>query len=358
MNTWHCVHVQYYAPDKDALILDAVRPLFEQLRPHVERLHFARHWRRGPHLRLFVKADPDTWTRVVRPRIDTVVGGYLAEHPSTHVPDVARELAEHRLLALHEREEGPLTPWLPDNTIHEQPYDPRAHVVRSPETAELMAGFAADSTPLVFDMLESVREGRDRKDLIAVELMLTTSSTVRPPITRSFVSYRSHAEGYLHACNDPEAVRTAFEHHYQTHRQSYVDRVRAVLANSPPTTPHARPWATLCHFYSHRVEPLIEAGAVFPTLPGDPPAKPLRTPMHAKMFGNRAFRERIFNDPGFRRYRFTLNCTYVNISRLGLSPYERMRTCHAAANAVEEVHGVSALDIVDRFVTAHPNTPA
>jgi hypothetical protein len=30
--------------------------------------------------------------------------------------------------------------------------------------------------------------------------------------------------------------------------------------------------------------------------------------------------------------------------------YERLRTCHVAANAVEEVYGVSAFDLVAGFV--------
>ncbi|WP_309114232.1 thiopeptide maturation pyridine synthase [Saccharothrix sp.] len=353
MTTWHCVHVQYYDPDKDGLILDAVRPLFDDLRPHAERLHLARHWRRGPHVRLFVKTDPGRWTRVVKPRIDTVIGEYLAAHPSTTVPDPARALAQHRLLARHEQEHGPLTPWLPDNTVHEQPYDPRLHVLRSPETAELMAEFAADSTPLLFDLLAQARVGA-RKELLALELMPATSATARPPITRSFVSYRSHAEGYLHACGDPDAVRTAFEGHYRTHRQSFVDCTREVLATPGP---FARAWAALCREYGPRVQPLIGQGLVFAPTPAEPPAITPRAPMHAMMFGNRAFRQAVFANPGFLRYRFLLNCTYLQINRLGLTPYERMRTCHCAANAVEEIHGISAIELVRAAVDARPNTP-
>jgi hypothetical protein len=40
----------------------------------------------------------------------------------------------------------------------------------------------------------------------------------------------------------------------------------------------------------------------------------------------------------------------AGISRMGLTPYERLRTCHVAANAVEEVYGVSAFDLVAGFV--------
>ncbi|MGH3829696.1 MAG: lantibiotic dehydratase C-terminal domain-containing protein [Pseudonocardiaceae bacterium] len=49
--SWHSAHIHYHEPDKNALILDAVRPLLHQLRPVVERAYLVRPWRQGPHLR-------------------------------------------------------------------------------------------------------------------------------------------------------------------------------------------------------------------------------------------------------------------------------------------------------------------
>ncbi|NUT46117.1 MAG: hypothetical protein HOV94_02185 [Saccharothrix sp.] len=355
---WQCVHVYYYDPDKDGLILDAVRPLFDELRPHVDGLYLARHWRQGPHLRLFAKTDPQTWSRVVRPRIDAVVGDYLTAHPSAAEPDFERELAQHRLLAKREKEHGPLTPWFPDNTIHEQPRDDRSHVIRHDGTRELMAAFAADTTPLLFAMLDLAREGADTKEMIALELMLATTVTASPPITLGFASYRSHAEGFLYSCADPDAVRAAFDAHYDTHREGLIGRTEAVLATldgDANGTPFARHWAALCREYGRRVEPLIDHDLVFPPMPAEPSPVVRRAPMHEMMFGNRAYRETVFRSPRFLRYRFLLNCTYLNVARLGLTPVERFRMCHMAANAVEEIHGISAVERIRAFVEAHPN---
>jgi hypothetical protein len=351
--TWHCVHVHYYDPDKDGLILDAVRPLFQDLRAHTDALYLTRHWRQGPHLRLFVKTDPTTWARFVRPRMDSIIGEYVAAHPSTAEPDMERELAQHRLLARREKEHGPLTPWFPDNSLREQPYDPRPHALRSTATAELMAAFAADSTPVLFGMLERTRSGQDTKELLALELMLATSVTARPPITSSFASYRSHAEGYLYSCGNPTAVRAAFDTHYHTRREVLLDRTRAVLSTldgGTGTAPFARQWAELCGEYGRRVVPLLQRGLVFPPTPDEPPTT---APMHAMMFGNRAYRQAVFENPDFLRYRFLLNCTYLQINRLGLGPGERFRTCHVAANAVEEIYGISAIDLIRAFVERH-----
>ncbi|MEU4766647.1 thiopeptide maturation pyridine synthase [Actinosynnema sp. NPDC023794] len=369
--TWHSLHVYYYDPDKDRLILDAVRPVFQHLRSRVDGLYLARHWRQGPHLRLFAKTDPETWARVVRPRIEAVVGEYLAAHPSTTEPDLAHDLAQHRLLARREQERGPLVPWFPDNSIHEQPYDTRQHVIRSAETGELMASFASESTNLLFRMLDRARAGADAKELIALELMLATTVTACPPVTTGFASYRSHAEGFLSSCADPDAVRAVFDDHYEAHRETLVARTRAVLATlagGANPTPYARRWAARCHDYGRRVEPLIEQDLVFPPMPTEPPAEPPiepqagppadrpgTRPTHVPMPGNRAYREAVFRSPDFLRHRFLLNCTYLQISRLGLTPFQRFRTCHAAANAVEEVYGISAVDTIRTHVEFHPN---
>jgi hypothetical protein len=49
---WRSLRVRYYADNdnKDALILDAVRPLFREFAGKIEQPYFARHWRQGPHL--------------------------------------------------------------------------------------------------------------------------------------------------------------------------------------------------------------------------------------------------------------------------------------------------------------------
>lgn len=347
---WHCVHVYYYEPDKDRLILDGVRPLFQQIRSRVDALYLARHWRQGPHVRLFAKTDPRTWSDVVRPRVDAVIGDHLAAHPSTAEPDLEHDLAQHRLLARREREPGPLLPWFPDNSIHEHPYDTRSHVIRSAETGELMASFAADGTNLLFRMLDRARAGLDAKELIALELVLATTVAAGPPVAAGFASYRSHAEGFLSSCRDPDAVRAAFDAHYEAHRDALLARTRAVLATSDGTAPYTRRWAALCREYGRRVAPLVDRGLVFRPLPAAPPATLPTVPVHALVVGDRAYREAVLNDPALLRHRFLLNCTYLQISRLGLTPFQRFRTCHAAANAIEEVHGVSAVDALREYV--------
>ena len=80
-----------------------------------------RHWQRGPHLRLNIRASDRDWTRVVQPAINEVIGGYLAAHPSTAQLDEAAMLPQHELLAMLEEEHGPLTPGSPTTASSTRP---------------------------------------------------------------------------------------------------------------------------------------------------------------------------------------------------------------------------------------------
>lgn len=360
---WHSAHISYHDPDKDALLLDAIRPLLYQLRPVVQGAYVVRHWRQGPHLRLHVRTDAHTWTSTVQPQLERTIGSYLRAHPSTTTLDERAELPIHLLLAQHEQEYGPLTPWFPDNSLHYHPHDPRLHVLGHQDVADLLTDYLTDSTELLFEMLEHIRGGADTKELLSFSLMLATSHTLAPPITHSFISYRSHAEGFLFQSADPAATRAGFDEHYHTHRETLTDRVHAVIdtlddRQDGEPVPFVHAWATLLTTYADRAKPLIQRGLLFPTTPAPLPTDPPRAAFHQLMFGNRAYREGVLDNPDFHRYRFGLNCTYLHINRLGLAPIQRMRTCHLAANAVEDAYGVSAIDMIKTFVDQYPDHPS
>ncbi|MEU9834708.1 thiopeptide maturation pyridine synthase [Streptosporangium sp. NPDC048047] len=364
--TWHCVHVHYHAPDKDGLLLDAVRPLLDGLRGRVEAAYVLRHWRQGPHLRINVKAAPRVWEEVVRPRIDEVVGAYLREHPSTVRLDPDESLARHRLLALREQEHGPLTPWPPDNSIRDAPYDSRRHVLGSDEAVELLTAFYADSTPLLFAMLDHVRAGHDGRQGLALNLMLTVAHTSHP-ITRSYLSFRMHAEGFITWAADPAATRDAFERDFRERREALTARVRDAVAAlddpAAPPVPFVREWAALLERYRVRAgelmddgrlaQPTTRPGEAFEARLGDLPV-PRREPSELQrlIFDSPAYHEEVFADPAFLRYRVLLNYTYLHLTRMGLTPLDRFRMCHLLADAVEDAYGLSALDALRRFAAA------
>ncbi|MBS2550963.1 hypothetical protein KGQ19_29230 [Catenulispora sp. NL8] len=365
---WRAAHIAYFAEDRDRLLLEAIRPTIERCRPHVDSIYVLRHWRRGPHLRLVVHAEPAVFDAVVGPAVTELVGGYLRAHPSAAPAlDVARVLPAHRRLAELEREPGPLTPFYQDNTITWHEHDRRIEVLGCPVGADELALFYDTTNTHLFEHLEAVAAGADRQ-VLALRLMLATAHALcrhpqDPTIRRGFVSLRSHAEGYLSTV--PPTARDTFEQNYAGNRAALTGLVRSVVdvLDADEAANHEsfeRRWIAAIEPLGARWAALYEAGEIpeadIPT-DAENGIEPMleRSPLHKAIAGNIAYKDMMYRDPRFLRYRLMLNYTYLHLTRLGVPGLTRYLLCHLAANAVEEVYGVSALDLVLRTVADHPN---
>ncbi|MFJ5292935.1 thiopeptide maturation pyridine synthase [Streptomyces sp. NPDC088348] len=379
---WRAAHIAYFGDDTDQLILHAVRPVIERCAGHVESAYVLRHWRRGPHLRLVVRATPAVFAGLVEPAVSELVGGHLRARPSTAAPlDEDGLLPLHRRLAEAEREPGPLTPFYRDNSITWEEHDRRVDVLGCPVGADELALFYQRTNSLLFAHLESVAAGLPRETL-ALRLMLATAHTLcrhpqDPSIRRGFVSFRSHAEGYLSTVG-PQ-VRDAFEQRYAANSAVLTAQVRAVVAafdsgaaepGAPDAGAAAGPGgAAELHRWVAAIDPLgtrwtalYEAGEIpeteIPTDEENGIGELLTTsPLHRAISGSATYKQMMYRDPRFLRYRLMLNYTYLHLSRLGLPGLTRYLLCHLAADAVEEVYGVSALELVLATAASAPGTP-
>ncbi|MYS23177.1 Lantibiotic biosynthesis dehydratase C-term [Streptomyces sp. DvalAA-14] len=373
---WRAAHIAYFGDDTDRLLLHAVRPVVERLADHVQSIYVLRHWRRGPHLRLVVAAEPAVFAAVVEPAVAEVVGEYLRAHPSRAVaPDEAALLPLHRRLADAEREPGPLTPFYADNSIIWAEHDRRIDVLGCPVGADELALFYAGTNDLLFRHLEAVAAGAPRETL-ALRLMLATAHMLcRHPedasVRRGFVSFRSHAEGYLSTVG-PQ-VRDAFDRRYAANRDVLTAQVRAVVAafdDAPADSADSadadaellRGWVAAIDPLGARWTALYAAGEIPEAEIPDDEENGIgdllaASPMHRAIAGSTVYKQMMYRDPRFLRYRLMLNYTYLHLSRLGVPGLTRYLLCHLAANAVEEVYGVSALQLVLATVAAEPNLP-
>jgi len=365
---WRVAHIAYFGDGTDQLLLEAVRPVIERCTGHVQSIYVLRHWRRGPHLRLVVQAEPDTFTRLVEPAVAGIIGSYLREHPSTAAaPDEAALLPMHRRLAEAEREPGPLTPFYPDNSITWTGHDRRIEILGCPVGADELALFYSATNDLLFRDLEAVAGGVPRETL-ALRLMLATAHMLcRHPqdasIRRGFVSFRSHAEGYLSTAG-PQ-VRQAFDQRYAANREILTAQVRSVVAAFEAGADGTdgeplREWVTTIDPLGLRWTELYEAGEIPEQEIPDDEENGIgdllaASPMHQAIAGSTAYKQMMYRDPRFLRYRLMLNYTYLHLSRLGIPGLTRYLLCHLAANAVEEVYGVTALQLVLATVAAGPD---
>ncbi|CAM3351928.1 thiopeptide maturation pyridine synthase [Kibdelosporangium persicum] len=345
---WHTIHVYYHDDDKDALILEAVRPLFDKLAGQVGALSWTRHWRQGPHLRLNVRADQDTVHRSVFPAAQRIVGGWLERNPSTRRLDPLEVLADHRRLAEAENERGPLTPWPANNSLRLGHYDRRVEVLGNEAMAGLLADFYADTTPISFRMTE--RSGRGQRLMLAFDLIVAAVhglSTVG--IKDGFVALRSHAEAFLNGRPENAMLRDGWDRHYRLHSATLAARLAGVVATvdgSPEAVPFVREWVDLLRRYRSRAEDLV-ARYEFSLPPLDSGANSrlsTASPFHAALVAGSRW-ARLRDSTAFALSRLLINYTYLQLTRLGVPAGQRFLMCHLAANTVEDQYDVSALEL-------------
>ncbi|MFI9366022.1 thiopeptide maturation pyridine synthase [Kitasatospora sp. NPDC053057] len=358
---WHSLQIRYYQDDKDALLLDAVRPLFAELADVAELPYFQQHWRRGPHLRLNLRTTPTAWREVVRPAAEERLTAFLRRSPSTAVLDEARETARHARKAALLDERGALSPWYPDNTLQTEPYEDRLHVLGSPQLADLLDAGHAASTRLAFPLLEHVRRTGHSRLRPALWLMFTFAHTSLPPVSRGFMSFASHAEGFFAQCADPDAVRAAFEARFRQLRGELGDDLAAVLdtLDGSGRLPFVADWARYVRDRKAAALPLLEEGLIDLDHAERTPltAEPQLGELLGLLLGNESYQREVMSTTWFRCHRLAVNQLYTHLDRLGLSITQRFLLCYLAARTVEETFGVSALDRARAYVDRHPATP-
>jgi hypothetical protein len=352
MSSWHSLHIAYHdRSGQSDLLLDAVRPLLTELGPDCAEGFVVRHWRRGPHLRLNLRVDSEPAARQLLPSAVRRIEEYLAVHPSRVRLDPIAALPEHERLAEAERDSGPLLPWYPDNTVAVRPFESRADVLGE-RTAQLVVAAHRVCSPPAFAALDHARRHGTAVQAIAFDLLVLTAARYsRNGLARAALSLRSHAEAHLALTGGP-AVRAAWEEHYRRVGAALVARVR-LLADPSTTLPdHLGSWLRAVDGLRPAVLAAAEAGELAAGFaqaagPGEaleesaPRALGEVSPFHATLDTAGESWTRIRDAPWFVAYRFLVNATYLQFTRLGLTPGQRFLICHLAAGAIGEFTGTA-----------------
>jgi hypothetical protein len=343
--SWHSIHVAQHS-DLDLLITDAVRPFFRAVDATVGGSYFVRHWRRGPHLRLNLETGTEQLPGEVWAAAERIIGGFLAAHPSTRTLDSAAFADLHDRLARLENDPGPTRPWYPDNSLRIAPYEPGSGGV--------WTEFHIRTTDLTFRMTDCIR-ATSRRLTLGYDLMIATAHRLSGrTLVDGFPSFRSHAEGFLTAFPEGPGLRPQFDLRFARHAEDLVARARTVVAaldRGYGGVPFVGEWTRTLGAVQDRAREAIAAGrlALDDPAPGGPanglPALAGMSRFHRELEELPDW-PRVRTAPWFLAYRFALNCLYLQLTKLGITPVERYLLCHLAANSVEAGWGVSALEVL------------
>ncbi|HLI05733.1 MAG TPA: lantibiotic dehydratase C-terminal domain-containing protein [Ktedonobacteraceae bacterium] len=365
--SWHSIHIYYYDVNKDALLLDCVRPLIATLykRGWADRSYFTRHWQGGSHLRLHVHADHALFESEIAPCVVGEVEAYLYEHPSGGSFTSEEAVRQYQRRSNMTLEQLAYVAPVPNNSLHLAPY--RQPVgIGSPELACFLEDYYGETTDLAFTIIEQTRNDyRGRLNACFDQLVAFVAAGSLIPLAGAYMSYRSHAEAYI-VCEpdveEPRLRRRRFERAFHERHDAVMRRITFLLdaLNAAPErlANWLPPLIALHRRYGEKALQGVLEGSF--RLNGNSHSREYRlsaSDFHAAVATNLAVKQHQ-NSPYVLAQRIVLNFLYLHLSRLGLLNEDRYLLDYYIAGGIEELCHISPVDVIRNFKGFAPGTPS
>lgn len=361
---WQTLQIYYYDKNKDALLLDCLRPLIASLaqRGWAERAYFTRHWEGGPHLRLHLLTEPAHFVNTVAPAITREVEAYLHQHPSrvSFTEEEARQQYELRKdMTLEPKEYVPL---VPDNTVRCAPTPQSGDLSRA--TRQLLEEYYCDTNELAFTLLERTRGNYAARLNACFDLMVAYIAAVSPlPLARAYMSYASHVEAYLVFEPGKERAvprRERFEQNFQAQQGAVRRRFERLLRALEQTPEQLPSWLAamlaLLSRYAERAQQGVQDGSIRligedEYQQGSLSEQRLRlnaSSFHAAVHASPVLQQ-LLKHPSMATHRVMLNLLYMYLMRIGLLNEDRYLLAYYIARICEEHFGLSSVEAIQRL---------
>lgn len=339
---WFVTRIYYYAEEKEQLVLDCVRPLFKTLQEEglITQGYFLRRWQRGPHICLYLQSEPSQLA-LVQARIEAVVSGYLTSHPSRRILREEEVRSNYERLASLEKVSGPLFPLRADNSLVFEDDDMQAAPYGGQVGLDLMRMFLSESTPIVFRLLEQTQDNKAALLSQFFSWMLLTAASLGD-IRKTYISYRSHAEGFLNGYDPKGRLRQQFDQQYEKQAAALRNMAQSYLtATQGERGELDASWQQLLERFVPQLQQAILAGSI--NLPLPVPKKGSEEWQRMSKFHQMAYSIPRLLDymytPAFATRRFLLNLLYEVMLQCGIRPLEKCFLCYMVASAVEDATG-------------------
>jgi hypothetical protein len=364
MQMWKAVHVYYYDDDKEALLLDAIRPALQRLREVAEipRVYLRRHWKFGPHVQLIMEAEEPIFADKILPLLQEEIGAYLRRHPSTAQLDPAAYAALSAKTGVKELEPGPFEPLQPDNTVCAMPYIRRVDLMKDERLMDAAETFRSRSLDLVFSLLERTRgqEGA-RMELLVQMMFLIAYQLPFGGLERGYISYVSHSQAYLQSLGaQAPAARKLFAEQDEVVQERMDELLNGVMRQVDEQGLYAgedallAEWSRLLQELYQDVYRVYRSGEV---ANGSQHIKQIASELvgetaelysrdqemsefHRQLYSREASKH-LEQEPEFEAYWALLNQYYFLLPMFGVKPSRKFLLCHLVAQSVQRVCGVT-----------------
>lgn len=336
MSIWSELRVQVNNEQRDQVLEDVVCPFFEEIMRHnlASRGYFFFDQQHGQSywcLRLDAPSQAD--------RFATTLRAIIAD----------------RCLPLHVEQ-----PSLAQGgfTAHEE-------IVQGADAQALLEDFLCETTPFLLDLIAQVKANKATRLSIAFDLMVAHvvamnknifAAARRLPYPNTFLSYRSHADGYFVGSARPQATREAFEQRYATvsmTMQQRLTRLLQQLNEQGSVVSHpAQDWTLFVQTYVDRVVQGLSSGqlqkqtnAGISSYLGDNHDLSVSS-FHQSIQDDKGYQDFMKTDNEFYALRIMASLLYLTLHRFGLHLSGRYFLCHAVSRSFEHVFNVDPTDVL------------
>jgi hypothetical protein len=234
---------------------------------------------------------------------------------------------------------------------------------------ELVEDFLCDASPLVLDLLEKSRGEASLRAALAFEMMAIQPLTMQQHLfvrmrklqfPCTFISYRSHVDGFMIATKDPAATWQVFDDRYQRSSASMrtlVDALRLqVQAQGPVVSTAGAEWKRILDKYVGRVLQGLEFGGLMVASDPEEAGQHLGdrydlsvSPFHQAVYKDRPLRDAVPTDQEFNAMRIMASLLYLTLHLMGIRLIERYLLLYAVCRCYEEIFSVSAAEAITQF---------
>jgi hypothetical protein len=234
---------------------------------------------------------------------------------------------------------------------------------------DLIDDFLCDTSTFVLRLIDLTRGEAHARARISFEMMaiqpfvlqrhlFARMRQLRFPCT--FISYRSHVDGFLMAARDPHATRAAFDERFERTAPQIKRAVeglhRQVLGKGPVVSVPAGDWG---RFLDRHVGPVLQgllAGKLAVTRDREEEGRHLGdrlaltvSPFHQAVYHDRALRAAAPMDHEFNGMRIMASLLYLTLHRTGVRLIERYLLCYLVSRCFEEIFAVTPAEAVAEF---------
>lgn len=352
---WQTIHIYYYDANKDDLLLDCVRPLFKTLRERdwAEHLYFVRHWHGGSHLRLHIAADPRLFREKIAPYVQDEAERYLQRHPSTtpfSEKDARKQYERRETYNAHQ-----YVTLRPDNSLEIAPYEDLSPTIGSAGAARLLEAYYEETCDTAFALIEQTRNNYTaRLNLCFDQLVAIVATSPFLPLDRAYMSYRSHAEGFIVGepeTEEPRLRRQRLEKAYQERYAAVSQRLRHLLALLTRAPDRLPPWLAsmieLHRRYGQQAYEAAQSGILQLKKHEDTARARQRMRLEESEYLTSAFSSPAVMDyidtPVVVAHRTGLNLLYLHLHRIGMLNEDRYMLDYYIARSIEELLEIDPL---------------